>query len=97
VTAAQAKWWHAGQAVCLQNQGGSLYTEYPEGIVPQFCSPAFLVPKGAEAWRLVINEKHVNLACLPRKCRYDSLKVVLRRLDLTGVHAIKVDLKDAYY
>jgi hypothetical protein len=94
VTAAQSKWWHAGEAVRLQKQG-SLY-KYPAGVVPEYCSPAFLVPKGAESWRLVINEKHVNLACIPRKCRYESLKM-LQRLDLSGVHAVKVDLKDAYY
>jgi hypothetical protein len=94
VTSAQARWWHGGEAARLQKQG-SLY-EYPAGVVPEYCSPAFLVPKGADAWRLVINEKHVNLACMPRKCRYESLRM-LQRLDLTGVHAIKVDLKDAYY
>ena len=70
--------------------------QYPAGVIPEYCSPAFLVPKGADSWRLVINEKHVNLACIPRKCRYESLKM-LQRLDLSGVHAIKVDLKDAYY
>ena len=93
-TTAQAQWWLAGEAPRLEKQG-SLY-KYPAGVIPEYCSPAFLVPKGADSWRLVINEKHVNLACLPRKCRYESLKM-LQRLDLTGVHAIKVDLKDAYY
>jgi hypothetical protein len=54
------------------------------------------VPKGADSWRLVVNAKHVNLACEPRRCQYESLKM-LQRIDLSGVHAIKVDLQDAYY
>jgi hypothetical protein len=94
VTAVQAKWWHSGESIRLQKQG-SLF-KYPPGVIPEYCSPAFLVPKGADSWRLVINQKHVNLACIPRKCKFESLKM-LQRLELTGVHAIKVDLKDAYY
>ena len=64
--------------------------QYPAGLVPEYCSPAFVIPKGADSRRLVINMKHVNLACIPRKCRYESLKL-LQRLDLSGVHAVKVD------
>jgi DNA N-6-adenine-methyltransferase (Dam)/Reverse transcriptase (RNA-dependent DNA polymerase) len=93
-TATQRRWWLDGEAHRLKKQG-SLF-QYPDGVVPEHVSGAFLVPKGADNWRLVVNEKHVNLACIPRKCRYESLKM-LQRLDLSGVFAIKVDLKDAYY
>jgi Reverse transcriptase (RNA-dependent DNA polymerase)/DNA N-6-adenine-methyltransferase (Dam) len=70
--------------------------QYPDGVIPAFVSGSFCVPKGAESWRLVVNAKHVNLACEARKCRYESLKM-LQRLDLAGTFAVKVDLKDAYY
>ena len=93
-TSAQRKWWLSSEAPRLIKQG-SLY-QYPAGVVPSFVSGAFCVPKGSDSWRLVVNAKHVNLACEPRKCRYESLKM-LQRIDLSGVHAIKVDLKDAYY
>jgi Reverse transcriptase (RNA-dependent DNA polymerase) len=93
-TAAQNRWWLSSEAPRLIKQG-SLY-QYPPGKVPAYVSGAFCVPKGSESWRLVVNAKHVNLACTPRKCRYESLKM-LQRIDLAGVHAIKVDLKDAYY
>ena len=92
-TSKQLQWWLNSEAPRLKKQG-SLY-EYPPGVVPSYVSGAFCVPKGA-SFRLVVNAKHVNLACTPRKCRYESLKM-LQRLDLTSVFAVKVDLKDAYY
>jgi hypothetical protein len=88
-TSSQKKWWLSSEAPRLFKQG-SLF-EYPPGVVPDFCSGAFCVPKGADSWRLVVNAKHVNLACEPRRCRYESLKM-LQRIDLSGVHAIKVDV-----
>ena len=93
-TRSQQQWWLHAEAPRLKKQG-SLY-EYPPGVVPRYVSGAFCVPKGANSWRLVVNAKHVNFACMPRKCRYESLKL-LQRLDLTNVCAIKVDLQDAYF
>lgn len=93
-TAAQDRWWLSAEAPRLVKQG-SLYV-YPDGVVPDFVSGAFCVPKGSDSWRLVVNARHVNLGCIPKKCRYESLKL-LQRLDLSGAYAVKVDLKDAYY
>ena len=96
-TTAQLHWWlgtGGGEADRLKKQG-SLY-EYPPGVVPPCVNAAFCVPKDASSFRLVINPRHVNIASVPRKCRYETLKM-LQRLDLTSVFAIKVDLKDAYY
>jgi len=94
VTAAQRKWWFNTEKARLVKQG-SLFV-YPPGEVPLYVSNSFCVPKGSDSWRLVVNAKHVNLACKPHKCRYETLKL-LQRLPISNAFAIKADLKDAYY
>ncbi len=74
---------------------GSLY-EYPVGEVPTYCSAAFMVPKGADNFRLVINNKPVNIACTVKHCKYDTLKL-LSRLPVKDAWAVKADMKDAYF
>ncbi len=93
-TAAQRRWWLGGEAPRLIKQG-SLY-QYPDDVVPECVSGAFCVAKGAESYRLVVNARHVNLACQGKKCRYETLKM-LQRIDLSGAWGVKVDLKDAFY
>jgi hypothetical protein len=55
-----------------------------------------MVPKGADNYRMVINNKPVNIACTVKRCKYDTLKL-LTRLPVQNAWAIKADMKDAYY
>jgi hypothetical protein len=74
---------------------GSLY-EYPKDVIPQYCSAAFMVPKGSDSFRTVIDNRPVNIACIAKKCKFDTLKL-LSRLPVKDTWAIKCDMKDAYY
>jgi hypothetical protein len=93
-TPGEKKWWFNTEMPRLVKQG-SLF-QYPDGVVPEYCSAAFMVPKGSDNFRLVINNKPVNIACTVKRCKYDTLKL-LSRLPVQNAWAVKADMKDAYY
>jgi hypothetical protein len=93
-TSAQEHWWLNTEAPRLKKQG-SLF-EYPPGVVPKYCAAGFMVPKGPDNFRTVVDSRPVNVACVRKRCKYDTLKM-LCRLPVRGAFAIKADMQDAYY
>ena len=89
--AKQQQWWLCTEAPRLIKLGA--LTRLSER--PAYCSNAFCVPKG-DAWRTVVNLKHLNKFNVAHKCRFETLKF-LQRYDLSHAWALKADMADAFY
>jgi hypothetical protein len=97
-TAAQLEWMGvelcrlmAAQAVEWMGQGDLR----PLGIF--LISPVFLVPKhGPKLWRLVIDQRRLNLCLAALRCKFESLATLIR-LAGRGWWAITFDLAQGYH
>lgn len=61
-----------------------------------FVSRMFLVPKGVDKWRIIIDLRHINQFCETKSMKFETLKRV-RQLARRCDYMLSLDLLDGYY
>ena len=69
---------------------------FERGSCARWVSRLFLVPKGTDKWRIIIDLRHLNDFCEKRSMEFETLRRV-RRLARRNDYMLSLDLEDGFY